>query len=304
VNAARASRGGPRATTRHRAALVPRAAGDPPLLLAFDVGTSVGSAGVARGQELLAHAYLLNSREQAARLVPVCAGVLDEAGVAAADLDGVVVGKGPGSFTGLRIAAATARGIGAGLQVPVWPQSSLAAAAVSAWAPVPRARDGSPASPPLAADPAPGSGIDAALLSAGTDPGLRHVLFDAGGDRVYAAAYRFRPTAGASAHGRDRGAVETVLEPRAATVGEILRLGPPRMALFAGDGALRHARTLEAAGFRVLRYPAGVPTAAAHLRLHALLPNEEPEVAGGRWQPDYLRGSSARPPLGSGERSR
>ena len=291
-----ASRGGPRATTGRRAA------GDPPLLLAFDVSTSVGSAGVARGQELLAHAYLLDSREQAARLVPACAGVLEEAGVAAADLDGVVVGKGPGSFTGLRIAAATARGIGAGLRVPVWPRSSLAAAAVSAWAPVPRARDGSPASPPPAADPAPGSGIDAALLPAGTDPGLRHVLFDAGGDRVYAAAYRFRPAAGASANGRgDQGAVETVLEPRAATVGEILRFGPPRMALFAGDGALRHARTLEAAGFRVLGYPAGVPTAAALLRLHALLPNEDPEA---RWQPEYLRGSSARPPLGSGERSR
>ncbi|MSR23137.1 MAG: tRNA (adenosine(37)-N6)-threonylcarbamoyltransferase complex dimerization subunit type 1 TsaB [Gemmatimonadetes bacterium] len=259
-----------------------------PLLLAFDASTPLASVAVGRGDELLAQAYLVDPREQASRLVPTISAVLREAGVDRAQLGGIIVGKGAGSFTGVRIAAATARGLAAGLGVPVWPCSSLAAAAVSAWVPAGLRghlswRFGSDA--PLEADPAAGVGAPLSSLPSAARDGPRYILFDAGGDRVYAAAYRFSD-----------GGIQTVLEPCAATVGELLRLELAPDALFAGDGALRHVRTLEAAGHSVLAFPAGVPTAAALLGLHRLRPVEAPEREGSRWQPDYLRGSSARPP--------
>ncbi len=58
--------------------------------------------------------------------------LLQRAQVSRAALEGVVFGAGPGSFTGLRIAAGVAQGIAYGLNLPVLPLSSLAALAVSA----------------------------------------------------------------------------------------------------------------------------------------------------------------------------
>ncbi len=50
--------------------------------------------------------------------MPLIEAVLDEAGVAWADLDTIGVGTGPGNFTGVRIAVAAARGLALGLSVP------------------------------------------------------------------------------------------------------------------------------------------------------------------------------------------
>lgn len=62
-------------------------------------------------------------------LAPAIEGILTEAGVAGTDLDCIIVGVGPGPFTGLRVGIATARTLGFGWQVPVHGEISLDAIA-------------------------------------------------------------------------------------------------------------------------------------------------------------------------------
>ncbi|MFO8154965.1 MAG: tRNA (adenosine(37)-N6)-threonylcarbamoyltransferase complex dimerization subunit type 1 TsaB [Pseudomonadota bacterium] len=71
-------------------------------------------------------------RRHAELLLPQCEAVLAEAGLARTAVDAVAFGRGPGAFTGLRIAAGIAQGLSMGLDRPVVPVSSLAALAASA----------------------------------------------------------------------------------------------------------------------------------------------------------------------------
>lgn len=239
------------------------------LLLAFDTSASVGSVALARGTEVLASRLLVERSRHASRLVPAIAQVLDAAGVSRDGIEGIVVGRGPGSFTGVRIAAATARGLAAGLRVPVWAWSSLAAAAASHRVRLPRS---------LTMEP----GVDPADLPQEADGWPRYVLFDARGRRVYAACYRILP---------DR--VEVLVEPRATTVDRILAEDLPPNVLFCGDGALRHAGLLTTADRFVLPLPAGLPTAEGLLKVHARQEDAPPLEPGSGWEPEYLRSSSA-----------
>ncbi len=66
--------------------------------------------------------------------------LLRSAGVDRHSLDAVAFGRGPGSFTGIRIAASIAQGISLGLSIPVLPVSSLAALASGAVATYPSVR--------------------------------------------------------------------------------------------------------------------------------------------------------------------
>lgn len=59
------------------------------------------------------------------RLVPWALELCAEAGIALADLDGLAVARGPGSFTGVRVGLATAAGLAQALGVPVWATTSL-----------------------------------------------------------------------------------------------------------------------------------------------------------------------------------
>lgn len=240
-----------------------------PLLLALDTSTGVGSVAVARGPEILAREMVLNQRKQASRLVPVIRRVMEEAGVEGDALHGLVVGRGPGSFTGVRIAAATARGMAMALERPLWAWSSLAAAAASHGATVPG---------PLRLDPDFGS----VALSGEEEAWPRYALFDARADRVYGACYRFLP-----------GRMEELSPPEALTVDELLAKELSHETLFCGSGALAHVDLLEGEGFTVLPYPAGLPTAEGLLRVHRLHPGALPLDPGSRWEPEYLRGSSA-----------
>lgn len=58
---------------------------------------------------------------------------LAQAGLSMSDVAGVVVGRGPGSFTGVRIGVATAKGLSCGLNCPLWGVSTLDAVAWAAW---------------------------------------------------------------------------------------------------------------------------------------------------------------------------
>jgi len=104
------------------------------LLLAIDTATPAVTAGVVRlageAAEVLAEQVTIDPRAHAERLTPNIVAALSEAGVAVDQLDAVVVGCGPGPFTGLRVGMATAAAVGHALGIPVRGVCSLDAIAV------------------------------------------------------------------------------------------------------------------------------------------------------------------------------
>ncbi len=103
------------------------------LLLAIDTATPAVTAGVVRrvGEltEVLAEQVTIDPRAHAERLTPNIGAALSDAEVAVDQLDGVVVGCGPGPFTGLRVGMATAAAFGHALGIPVRGVCSLDAIA-------------------------------------------------------------------------------------------------------------------------------------------------------------------------------
>jgi tRNA threonylcarbamoyladenosine biosynthesis protein TsaB len=97
-------------------------------ILALDTATEACSAALLMGDQLLER-YELAPRRHAALILPMLESVLAEAGVGLGDLDALAFGRGPGAFTGVRIATGVAQGIGFAADLPVAPISTLAALA-------------------------------------------------------------------------------------------------------------------------------------------------------------------------------
>ena len=112
---------------------------EPAYVLAFDTANEVIAIGVgvlheeARAIELVAHAEIEARRQSNTQLIPRIDALLAENGIARDDIACVCVGRGPGSFTGVRIAMATAKGIASALEVGLVGVSSLDAVAWGVW---------------------------------------------------------------------------------------------------------------------------------------------------------------------------
>ena len=109
-------------------------------VLAFDTANEIIAIGLgvlhasSRMIELTASVEAEARRASNTQLLPRIDAALAEHGVAREDIACVAVGRGPGSFTGVRIAMATAKGIASALEVPLVGVSSLDAVAWNAWA--------------------------------------------------------------------------------------------------------------------------------------------------------------------------
>ena len=97
------------------------------LILCIEAGTDVGSVALAKNGELLSLLENLEGRQHAQNLAVYVQEVLQEHDLDAGDLDAVAVGKGPGSYTGLRIAVSLAKGICYGAGIPLIAVNSLEA---------------------------------------------------------------------------------------------------------------------------------------------------------------------------------
>jgi len=104
-------------------------------LLAFDTSTDTLSIAVQRGEAQWRHDGP-GGAQASATLIPAVRTLLAQAGLDFGQLDAIVFGCGPGSFTGLRTACAIAQGLafgaGAGRGIPVLPVDTLAAVAEQA----------------------------------------------------------------------------------------------------------------------------------------------------------------------------
>lgn len=100
-------------------------------LLALDTSTEVFTIAVRRG-DIVLERQGAGGANASSTLIPAIQALLAQAGVALAQLEAVVFGHGPGSFTGLRTACSVAQGLAFGVDVPVLGVDTLLAVAEDA----------------------------------------------------------------------------------------------------------------------------------------------------------------------------
>lgn len=94
-------------------------------VLGIETSTPVCSVGLVDGERVLTCYSQNTGLRHAERTIAMAERAIQDAGLAAADLHGVAVGSGPGSFTGLRIGMAAAKGLCFALNLPLLTVSTL-----------------------------------------------------------------------------------------------------------------------------------------------------------------------------------
>jgi tRNA threonylcarbamoyladenosine biosynthesis protein TsaB len=100
-------------------------------LLALDTSSIACTVGVQNGDDVVVR-HEQQERAHTRLLVPMIRTVLRDTNLALTDLDAIVLGNGPGSFIGMRIAASVAQGLAYGANLKIVPVSSMAAVAAEA----------------------------------------------------------------------------------------------------------------------------------------------------------------------------
>lgn len=222
-------------------------------ILGFDTATRATSVALADDEGVVLEARDDPPRGErprhVSRLLPLCDEVLEQAGIGFDDLERLAVGIGPGTFTGLRIGVATARGLAQASGIPVVGVSTLQSLALAA-------------------------GSRAAQFEAVA------AVLDARRGEAFAAAWlsdRLEPLA------------EPLIAPGAFTpemlAEQVLTLRSPMLAV--GEGAVEFREVLESSGALIPDDEAELHrvTAAGHCRIARQLPGADPA----RITPQYLR---------------
>ncbi|QYR20853.1 tRNA (adenosine(37)-N6)-threonylcarbamoyltransferase complex dimerization subunit type 1 TsaB [Paenibacillus sp. sptzw28] len=103
-----------------------------PLVLALDTSTASLAAALVRGRETLGSVQSLAERNHSVETVSKLKALLDESGVPPDKLDGIVIGRGPGSYTGMRIAVSVGKTLAWAWNKPLVGVSSLESLAYGA----------------------------------------------------------------------------------------------------------------------------------------------------------------------------
>ncbi len=239
-----------------------------PLVLALDTATRQATAAVCRGAQVLAE----DAREVTTHsegLLPLLDEVLRLAGLSVRDLHGVVCGVGPGSFTGLRIGLATAKGLCLAAGLPLVGVSSL---------------------------------LPLALACGGGEDRWVAAVLDARRGEVFCEVYRGAAPAGAVGGGLPEALGPTLLARPEDLPGRLTALCGAAPLVLAGDGALRYEELLLprlGAGCRL------APPGGHEIRARYLAQAAGPRLAAGEADdlqelvPRYVRAADARLPGGA-----
>lgn len=107
-------------------------------ILAFDTALGPCSVAVWKGDCIAAQRVIEERNQQTSQLVPVISELMDESGLSLKELSSIATTIGPGSFTGIRIGLATARGLSLATAVPI---KAITTLELFAWQAVQRHRD-------------------------------------------------------------------------------------------------------------------------------------------------------------------
>ena len=242
-------------------------------VLAIDTSTEACSAAVLLDDARIVSRFVLTERSHSELILPMVDEVLRESGRTLAQLDGLAFGRGPGGFTGVRVAAGVIQGLAFGAGLRVAPVSSLAAVAAQVFFTTPAVAG------------------EIGLFTSPTDVGEVKILVcnDARMHEVYWAAYRCDASDPSILHAITD---ERVTAPDAIVV-------PDGVTQCAGNAFARYPalrERLDRVGLHV--HEAVYPHAAAIARVGAAMLQNGQSVSAADALPTYVRDNVASPSRG------